>query len=432
MTPNPTARAAKPARPAAITPSKDGAELIHDWNRDGRRPARKLEFVDETLRDGLQCPSVTDPPIEKKVEILRLMVALGIQSVDIGLPGAGGAVNQHVETLLRVIRDEELPIEANCAARTVVRDIAPVAEIQQRVGHPLAVSMFIGSSAIRQYAEDWTLEKMLKASEEALAFARKERIPITYVTEDTTRARPRNVAALYNLAMDYGAKRLIVCDTCGHATPSGVRRLVRYVKGLVAKRRSKAKLEWHGHMDRGLGVVNSIAAFEAGVQRVHGTGLGIGERAGNTPLDLLLVNLKLMGWIDNDLSRLGEYCRKVAEAVEIQIPYNYPVFGKDAFETATGVHAAAVIKAMRKGDAWLANRVYSGVPSDLFGLEQNIAIGPMSGRSNVEFWLDRHGVERSDALVEAILARAKSSRRLLTDEQVTALVRENGARESGA
>jgi len=298
-----------------------------------------------------------------------------------------------------------------------------VAEIQQKVGHRLAVSMFIGSSAIRQYAEDWTLDKMLKASEEALAFARKEGIPILYVTEDTTRARPETIAKLYGLALDYGAERLIVCDTCGHVTPSGVRKLIAFVQALVKKKKSKAKIEWHGHMDRGLGVMNSIAAIEAGVDRVHACGLGIGERAGNTPMDLLLVNLKLMGWINNDLSRLGDYCRAVAAAVDVQIPYNYPVFGKDAFETGTGVHASAVIKALKKGDTWLANRVYSGVPSDLFGLSQKIAIGPMSGKSNVEFWFEQRGLPRTDAQVDAILAHAKSSRKLLTDGEVEAIAR---------
>jgi 2-isopropylmalate synthase len=418
-------KAARPApsRAAKAAPSHDGEKLIHDWNADGPRPGKRLEFVDETLRDGLQCPSVTDPPIEKKVEILRLMVALGIQCVDLGLPGAGGVVNEHVETLLKVIRDEKLPIVANCAARTVIRDIQPVAEIQQRVGIPLTVSMFIGSSAIRQYAEDWTLAKMVQSSEDALAFAKREHVPITYVTEDTTRASPRTIRTLYDLALDFGAKALIVCDTVGHATPSGVRRLVKFVKSLVAKKKSKAKVEWHGHMDRGLGVPNSIAAFAAGADRVHGTGLGVGERAGNTPMDLLLVNLKLMGWIDHDLSKLGDYCRAVSQAVEMPIPVGYPVFGKDAFETGTGVHASAVIKAMRKGDAWLANRVYSGVPSDLFGLSQKIAIGPMSGKSNVEFWLEQRSIAKSDALVDAILAKAKGSRKMLTDEQVMELVK---------
>ena len=396
----------KPAAPSRAKAASDGAALIHDWNADGPRPKKRLEFVDETLRDGLQCPSVTDPSIEKKIALLRLMVDLSIQCVDIGLPSASGVVNEHVETLLKVIRD-----------------IQPVAEIQQRVGIPLAVSMFIGSSAIRQYAEDWTLAKMVQASEDALAFAKREHVPITYVTEDTTRAHPRTIKTLYNLAMDFGAKALIVCDTVGHATPSGVRRLVKFVKSLVAKKRSKAKVEWHGHMDRGLGVLNSIAAFAAGADRVHGTGLGVGERAGNTPMDLLLVNLKLMGWIDNDLSRLGAYCRAVSDAVEMPIPVSYPVFGKDAFETGTGVHASAVIKAMKKGDAWLANRVYSGVPSDLFGLSQKIAIGPMSGKSNVEFWLEQRSIAKSDALVDSILAKAKGSQQMLTDEQVMELMK---------
>jgi len=370
------------------------AELIHDWNEDPTEPPHPLEFDDETLRDGLQCPSVTDPPLEKKAEILRLMAQIGIQSADIGLPGAGGSVNEHVAELLRVIRDEKLPIEPNCAARTVIQDIEPVIEICQKVGHPLQVSTFIGSSAIRQFTEDWSLDTLLKISEKALRFARENDLSVMYVTEDTTRATPETVEALYGLAIDLGAERLCVCDTVGHATPSGVRKLIQFVAGVVAKKgaEGRVKIDWHGHMDRGLGILNSIAAFEAGAHRVHGTGLGIGERAGNTPMDLLLVNLKLLGWIDHDLTRLGEYCHKVAEAVEVPIPYNYPVFGSDAFETGTGVHAAAVIKALRKGDTDLANRVYSGVPSDLFGLRQRIRIGPMSGKSNVTFWLEENDI----------------------------------------
>jgi len=397
-------------------------ELIYEWNEEPPRPERALEFDDETLRDGLQCPSVTDPTLEQKVEILRLMVALGIPSADIGLPGAGGKVNRHVEELLKVIRDEQLPIEPNCAARTVVQDIAPVVEIGQRVGFPLRVSMFIGSSAIRQYAEDWSLDAMLRHSETALQFARDQGMTFMFVTEDTTRAHPATIDALYSLALDYGAERLCVCDTVGHATPGGVRSLVRFVRKIIERKRATAFLDWHGHMDRGLGVINSIAAFEAGADRVHGTGLGIGERSGNTPMDLLLVNLKLMGWIDNDLSRLADYCHRIAEAVEVSIPYNYPVFGSDAFETGTGVHAAAVIKALEKGDDWLANRVYSGVPADLFGLRQKIRIGPMSGKSNVAWWLREQGLGADERIVQAILQRAKSSRRLLTDEELRAAV----------
>ncbi len=400
--------------------------LIHDWNEDPERPPQQLEFNDETLRDGLQCPSVTDPDLDKKIELVRLMDDLGIHAADIGLPGAGGQVNEHVTEMLKVIRDEKLSIEPNCAARTVVQDIAPVVEISQQVGHPIQVCTFIGSSSIRQFTEDWSLDAMLRHSEEALKFAKKHDLSVMYVTEDTTRAHPETIDALYGLAIDLGVDRICVCDTVGHATPSGVRNLIRYVRKMVDAKNPEVKIDWHGHMDRGLGILNSVAAFEAGADRVHATALGVGERAGNTPMDLMLVNLRLMGWIENDLTRLGEYVEKSARATEVEIPYNYPVFGTDAFETGTGVHAAAVIKAMKKGDTWLANRVYSGVPSDLFGLDQRIRIGPMSGKSNVVFWLEQNNFPASDNLVDAILERAKSSRKLLTEGELKEFVADHG------
>ncbi len=399
----PAARAKSAALPRDMVPSKDGAELIHDWNADGARPTRRLELVDETLRDGLQCPSVTDPPIEKKIEILRLMVALGIQNVDIGLPGAGGVVNQHVETLLRVIKDEKLPIRANCAARTVVRDIAPVAEIQQRVGHPLAVSMFIGSSAIRQYAENWTLDKMLQSASEALAFARKEWIPIIFVTEDTTRAHPKTIAALYNLAMDFGAKSLIACDTCGHATPSGVTRLVKYVKGLVAKRRSAARVEWHGHMDRGLGVINSIAAAAAGADRIHGTGLGIGERAGNTPLEEVVMAIHVHGEAMGvhthvDTRGIHPISRKVAERSGIGVAANKAVVGRNAFRHASGIHQDGVVK---------FRETYEVLDPAAVGNERGseIVLGKLSGRAGFRARAAELGMVLADHELDAAFER---------------------------
>ena len=182
------------------------------------------------------------------------------------------------------------------------------------------------------------------------------------------------------------------------------------------------RLDWHGHQDRGLGVINSIAAIEGGADQVHGSALGVGERVGNTPMDQLLVNLKLMGWIDNDLSRLRDYCEKAAESCGWTIPLNYPVFGRDAFRTATGVHAAAVIKSFRKGDNELADLIYSGVPAGLFGMSQQIEVGPMSGKSNVVYWLESRGLEASDERVQRIYDRAKSARGVLSEEEVMQLV----------
>jgi 2-isopropylmalate synthase len=282
------------------------------------------------------------------------------------------------------------------------------------------VCAFIGSSPIRQYAEDWDFDTMLRLSREAIEFCTREGLRAMFVTEDTTRARPEQVRALYTAAIEAGAKRICVCDTCGHATPAGVRRLVAFVKEIVDSLGADVGIDWHGHRDRGLGLVNTITALDAGATRVHATALGIGERTGNTEMDLLLVNLKLSGRIENDLSKLGEYCRVASEAVGVPIPPNYPVFGKDAFETATGVHAAAVIKAFRKGDDWLANRVYSGVPADLFGLEQVIAVGPMSGRSNVTWFLEKRGITPTDAQVQRVLDLAKKTPRLLTEDEILA------------
>ena len=401
------------------------AELVYDWNTIDptlKLPNRHIGFDDETLRDGLQSPSVSEPPVEQKIELLHLMDALGIDTADIGLPGAGGTHAAGVELMAREIAEQKLKIRPNCAARTHRNDILPIIEISQRVGIPIEACTFIGSSAIRFYAEDWTLDKLLKLTEEAVTFAVSEGVPVMYVTEDTTRANPDTIRALYTTAIQCGAKAVCVCDTVGHSTPDGARAVVRFVKDIIEEQGGNIRLDWHGHQDRGLGVINSIAAIQGGADQLHGSALGIGERVGNTPMDQLLVNLKLMGWIENDLSRLGEYCSLTSTACKWAIPYNYPVFGRDAFRTATGVHAAAVIKSYRKGDRELADLVYSGVPAGQFGLEQVVEIGPMSGKSNVIYWLERRGIEANDDRVGRIYERAKQASAVLADDEIMKLV----------
>jgi 2-isopropylmalate synthase len=401
---------------------EDLQELIYDWNVATEQPIRatdrKIEFDDETLRDGLQSPSVTDPTLEEKVRILHFMNDIGVDSADIGLPGAGPHVQRSVERLAREIVDHKLHVSANCAARTHENDIRPIAEISQRVGIPIEACTFIGSSPIRQFAEEWDLDWIIEQSTKAVRFATAQGLPVMYVTEDTTRAKPEDVEKLYTAAIDAGAKRVCVCDTVGHATPWGVRNLIHFVRQIVKAANPEVKVDWHGHSDRGLGVINSIAALEAGADRVHGCAMGIGERVGNTPIDLLMVNLKLMGWIDNDLTQLPDYVRFVSDATKIPLPDQYPVIGRDAFRTGTGVHAAAIIKARKKGSEWLADRVYSGVPAGMFGLEQIIEVGPMCGLSNVVYWLATHGYPQDEALAKEIFQRAKSTNRILTDEEL--------------
>jgi len=396
-------------------------DLIYDWNTAGSavdyRARAPVELDDETLRDGLQCPSVRDPSIAEKRAILHLMAELGIHTADIGLPGAGPRAERDVRALAGEIAAARLAIGANCAARTVRADIEPIARVVQQTGVPIEACTFIGSSPIRQYAEDWTLDRMLRTTEDAVRFAVGEGLSVMYVTEDTTRAQPDTLRALYRAALDCGADRLCLADTVGHATPEGVRQLV----GWVRHEFGAVRLDWHGHRDRGLGLANTLAAIEAGVDRVHGTALGIGERVGNTEMDLLLVNLAVLGMHRADLTRLPAYCAAVSAATGVPISANYPVMGQDAFRTGTGVHAAAIVKAQLKGDDWLADRVYSGIPAGLVGRRQQIEISHVSGMSNVKHWLQGNGYDSGDdGLCRHVFELAKRTDHVLADAEVHA------------
>jgi len=410
----------------------DGHELIYDWNLQGevpKPPSKSIELNDETLRDGIQSPSITDPKIEQKIQILHLMEELGIRGVNLGLPGAGERQRSDVLALAREIANCKLKIKPNCAARTLKQDIDPVIEVSQKVGIPIEVATFIGSSPIRQYTEGWTLDKLLKLTEESVTYVVEHDLPVMYVTEDTTRSLPDAVKQLYSTAIGCGARRICVCDTVGHATPHGVGQLISYVVQVVKEtHQADVQIDWHGHRDRGFSVNNAIAALTAGADRIHATALGIGERVGNAAMDIIIMNLKLLGWIDNDLSKLAEYCHLVSRACKVPIPPSYPVVGKDAFRTGTGVHAAAVIKAERKGHAWLADRIYSGVPAGMFGMEQIIEIGPMSGESNVIYWLERRAYKPKPELVQRIFDSAKKSDHTLTDLEIYEIIE---AHESG-
>lgn len=407
------------------------SEWIYDWNAGGMMaiPAgTRVLLNDETLRDGLQNPSIHDPTIEEKIEILHLMEELGIDSVNIGLPGAGPRAVEHVEALAREIATNRMRIKPNCAARTIEADIRPIAEISQRVGIPIEAATFLGSSPIRRLVEDWTVDHLERTTEKAVKFAVEHGLPSMYVTEDTVRTDPETVKRLYTTAIRSGSRAVVLCDTVGHATPQGSYQLTKFVIDEVVKPSGeKIRVDWHGHRDRGLAVANSLAAVAAGANQVHGVALSLGERVGNTAMELLLVNLRLMGLIDNDLTALKQYCEKVAAATHTVIPPNYPVIGKDAFRTGTGVHAAAIIKALNKQDRDLADAVYSGVPAHLFGLEQVVEIGPMSGKSNVLYWLARHKIGASDEVVNRIFEAAKQSPRVLTEEELLALVAAAGA-----
>ncbi len=397
---------------------------VYNWNGSegitGESAPRPwpIELDDETLRDGLQNPSAKNPPLQAKRDFLHLLAALGVHAVDIGQPASGPHVTEDALYLAKEIVRSKLPLEANCAARTVSGDIRPIIDISQKAGLPITVATFIGSSPVRQYAEGWDLDFLLKATRDSVSEVRAAGLPVMFVTEDTTRARPEVLSQIYSAAIDCGASRICVADTVGFCTPAGARRLVAFLKDVIAKTGAQAKLDWHGHMDRGLGLATALAAMDAGADRLHGSALGLGERVGNTPLDLIMVNLKLQGLWEGDLSRLPEYVEWVARWAGVPIPIDYPVFGRDAYRTGTGIHAAAILKALRKGDQDLVDIVYSSVPASWFGKHQTIEVGPMSGESNMVYWLKQHGFEPTTNRVAVVRKLAKESDHMLSDDEI--------------
>lgn len=407
------------------------SDLLYDWNADAGDKGvafdwgnARLTVQDETLRDGVQGASVVDPPVADKRAFLHLVAELGVQSVDLGMPAAGARARGDVIALAREIADSRLALAPTCAARTVEDDVRPIIDAAEASGLAIEVATFIGSSPIRQVVESWTLDDMVRRTESVVACAVGAGLPVMFVTEDTTRAAPATLAALYGAAIRAGAGRICLCDTVGHATPDGVRRLVAYVREIVAGAGGGAiGIDWHGHRDRGLGLANCLAAIEAGVDRVHATALGIGERVGNVEMETLLLNLTLFGAYRHPLTALPAYASLASRIYGVGIPVGYPLVGADAFSTGTGVHAAAIAKARAGGDDWVTEIVYSGVPASLVGRTQTVRLSPYSGHANARWWLAEHGYDAGDlALCEALLAAAKASDRVLTDAEIFAVV----------
>jgi 2-isopropylmalate synthase len=403
----------------------DAQELIYDWNlvRKQPPPDHRIMVTDESLRDGLQSPSIKHPEIQDKVYLLYLMRDLGINAADLGLCGAGDRFKYHVTVLAREIANQRMDIQPQSAARTMISDIAPIVDASEEAGIPIEACIFLGTSPIRQYAEGWDVDFLKYQTEESVSFAIEHGLPVMFVTEDTTRAKPETLRQVYKVAINSGAQRICAADTVGHATPEGVRSLITYLCQIVGEINPEVGIDWHGHRDRGMDIINTLVAIEAGADRVHACGMGIGERSGNTPMELLLVNLNLLGWADRDLTKLPEYCQVIGEKCGAPIPFNYPVVGADSFRTSTGVHAAAIVKALEKGDDWLSDCVYCGVPACMVGRTQSIEIGPMSGEHNVRYYLRHHGIEEEPVYIDKILEAAKRSSVLLSENDVLRMVK---------
>ncbi|MBV9058475.1 MAG: cupin-like domain-containing protein [Pseudonocardiales bacterium] len=380
-------------------------------------------FFDETLRDGLQAPYVGTPNLEQKLRIIDHMAQCGIRSADLGFPGSGPVAAAECTRIARYTAEQGYPLAPGYAGRMHPSDINAICDIAQTVGVAVDAYVFIGVSPIRQYVEDWNIEFIVDAVRKSAEDCAREDVGFVLVLEDAVRCTPEMLGCVFDVAFEVGVERVTLCDTVGAASPEGTASLLLWSKRYFAERGHHVDFEWHGHNDRGLALINSLTALGMGCSRVHGTILGIGERAGNASLDQLMLNSHLDGQAVFDLKALREYCEYTSAVLEVPIPSNYPGMGRDVFKTSAGVHAAAILKAHKKGNVLMKDTVYSSVPASVLGREQEVLIDAASGASNVRYWLTVHGYETADPdVIKDVLDRAKSSNRPLTDELIRQII----------
>lgn len=398
-------------------------DISFNWNRGpaglpAPGKARSGTVFDETLRDGIQAAEVITPPLERKLRIVDHMANCGIGSADLGFPGSGEQAASECKRIAEYIVSSGYPIAQGYAGRTHPADIAAIREIAQVAGSCVEAYAFIGVSPIRQYVEGWDLKRIAHSVRSAAADCMRDKLQFVLVLEDALRCTPEILAQVYEMAIDAGVRRLTLCDTVGVATPAGTAAILSWSAAYFGGRRHAIGFEWHGHNDRGLAVANSLTALASGCERVHGTMLGVGERAGNASLDQIIINSYLEGAHGYDLKALRRYCEYVSYSLGTEIPGNYPAMGSDVFKTSAGVHAAAILKAHQKGELLLKDTVYSSIAASLLGREQEVMIDSSSGASNVKYWSFTRGIELDDAKVEKVLAAAKMSSCPLSDDQI--------------
>jgi 2-isopropylmalate synthase len=403
-------------------------DIWFNWNNLRiEAPLQKLPYsgtiFDETLRDGLQAPYVHAITPEQKLSIVDHMVRCGVRSADLGFPGSGPAAQRECAKIAKYIVANGYPLQQAYAGRTHPADIHAICEIAQEAGVGVDAYIFIGVSPIRQYVEDWNIALIQSNIRKSVAECEREGVEFVLVLEDTVRCTPEVLERVYDVAIDTGVRRVTLCDTVGAALPSGTASLIHWSNYYFSYHGHPVTFEWHGHNDRGLALINSLTALALGCDRVHGTILGVGERAGNAALDQLMINTHLDRHGRYDLTALRDYCEHAASALGVSIPQNYPAMGRDVFKTSAGVHASAIMKAHEKGNTSVKDAIYSSVPASLLGRGQEVLIDASSGANNVKYWLTINGYRKDNAdAIKKVLIMAKAGHGPLSDDQIRRII----------
>jgi 2-isopropylmalate synthase len=387
-----------------------------DWPLPKKSPT--WEFFDETLRDGIQAPYIATPSLDSKFQLIDHMALAGIRCADFGFPGSGPAAAAQCRKIAAYIAASGYEISQGYAGRSHSSDIDAICTLAQSVGVSVDAYIFIGASPIRQRIENWDLDSIVTRIRSAARACEHGDVEFVLVLEDTTRCTPDALERIYDTALDLGVRRITLCDTVGASRPHGTKALIGWSARYFTEHGHSVGFEWHGHNDRGLGLINSLTALAAGCERVHGTVLGVGERAGNTSIDQLIVNSHLDGRAEHDLIALRQYCEYASNALGVSIPNNYPAMGRDVFTTSAGVHASAILKAHEKSDLFGKDSIYSSVPASKLGREQEVLIDSSSGASNVRYWLTIRGLQADETAIQHVLDAAKTRSFPLNDDEI--------------
>ncbi|MDE7432358.1 MAG: LeuA family protein [Lachnospiraceae bacterium] len=396
-------------------------KYIYEWNDDCFFD-RRIKVHDETLREGIQNLG-TDITLKEKKAYIDSISRLPVASICLGYPASSKKIYDEIDLLIPYIQAKKSNISISCAARTTIGDIEPIARLSQKYGCNIKVNAFIGTSQIRQYIEQWDIRHICSLVREAVNYANLNGIETCIITEDSTRTSPEILKTVYLTAIESGCKNICFCDTVGYADCTGIKKLFKFVHKEIIKNNDQILIEWHGHNDRGMALENALIAALIGANMIHTTSFGIGERCGNTPLELFLLNLAVMGDIrmSDSLKMITDHCRKISELFNWQIPNNYPVWGENSFSTVSGIHAAAIYKALDM-EGNLGEKVYSFIEPSILGRHQEIKINYMSGKSNILYWMKKNMIKPDDKLVEDILKKAKTSTTPLSDETIWAII----------
>lgn len=398
---------------------------IYNWTRhDGpsmpvRSPRPRVEIDDETWRDGIQGTHVVHHPnTNQKALYIERAVTLGfIDHLDIGFPASGPMHRDEIVTLIDFSQKKKLPVTFSTAGRgAAIDDIKSIIEIAQRTGENVEADLFIDVSYLRADVEGWSRDERLRQTMRNIVLAKKEGLSVMFVPERASVTSPKELLEACVMAADEGVDRIAFADTTGALTPHGTSQLLRTMFENLGKRYPKIRFDFHEHDDLNMGIANCVVAAMEGIDRLHATARGIGERAGNVSLEKLLVVLNLQGFRDVDTSHIQAFARMAADILSVPIVSHEPIVGEKSPETASGVHASTYEK-VRKGEN-LPPIYFAYDPRDV-GLTAKVRIGPVSGLANVYAYCAELGIrDVTEEKAREVLDLAKKNWSLLSADEV--------------